>query len=119
MDSDIHGGSADSNEATVDVERTVEIANILRNERRIQVIIELKSAGEGGLSVGVLADRIAENEDGPDFTSVRKRVYISLYQTHIPTLDTVGVVDSGRDRDYVTRTSRFDEVISALHRLQE
>lgn len=105
---------------SIDVKRTAEIAGILRNSRRIYVMLELESVGEEGLSVGVLADRIAERECGPQFSSkARKAVYVALYQTHIPTLDawdTDGAINC--DRGLITRGSRFNEVMSALNRLQ-
>lgn len=119
MNSDTPSSSTDS--TGIDVERTAEIAGILRSSRRIQVILELESAGEDGLSIGELADQVAEREHGPDPTpEARKAVYVALYQSHVPTLAAWGgdgVIDC--DRDHVTRGGRFSEVISALHRLQE
>ena len=118
MDSDRYT-ETDNNEPTVDIERTAEIADILRNARRIQVILELDVAGEDGLAVGELADRIAEREHGPHFSpEARKAVYVALYQSHVPTLevwDGDGVIDC--ERDVVTRGRRFEEVRSALSRL--
>lgn len=116
MTSDIHSSSADS--TGIDVERTAELANILRNTRRIQILIELDSADEDGLAVGALADRIAEREHGPQFDpEARKAVYVALYQSHAPKLDAWNVIDL--QRDHVTRGRRFEEVFSALSRLQE
>lgn len=118
MDSDIHIDAQ-----SVDVEKTAEIADILRNERRIQVLIALESADDDGLTIGELAEAIAECEHGPGFSPAdRKTVYVSLYQTHIPVLAESGVEGSGVvdwDRDVITRGRRFDVVVSALDRLQE
>lgn len=106
----------DSTES-IDIERTAEIANILRNPRRIQVILELDSAGGEGLTVGELTDRIAEREHGPDPTpEARKAAYVALYQSHVPTLESWDVIDCQRDTANPGR--RFEEVVSALTRLQ-
>lgn len=115
MESDIHNETDDVQSA--DVERTAEIGDILRNERRIRVLIELESAGEDGLTVGELADRLAERDYGQHYESEdRKRIYIALYQTHIPTLEAGCIL--AVDRGICTRGSRFEELVSALARLQ-
>jgi hypothetical protein len=109
--------SSSTNSTDIDVERTAELANILRNTRRIQILIELDSADEDGLTVGELADRIAEREHGPQFSpEARKAVYVATYQCHAPKLDAWDVIDLRRDM--ATRGGRFEEVVSALDRLQ-
>ncbi|RLM59978.1 hypothetical protein [Halorubrum sp. Atlit-26R] len=100
----------------IDIAKTVQIADILRASRRIQVLIELESASENGMTVGSLADAIAENEPESESPNARRSVYVALYQSHLPKLESENLVDW--DRDTVTRSSRFDEVVSALHRLQ-
>jgi hypothetical protein len=116
MDLDIHNDSTDSTEC-VDVEQTAWVADILRNRRRIQVLIELDSVGEDGMSLGALADRLAERDHSPDFTpGERKRIYIVLHQCHIPRLSIDNVVN--RRRDLITPGSRYSDVLSALLRLQ-
>jgi hypothetical protein len=115
MNSDTPSSSTDSTD--IDVERTAELANILRNTRRIQILIELDSADEDGLTVGELADRIAEREHGPQFSpEARKAVYVATYQSHAPKLDAWNVIDC--ERGQVSRGGRFVEVVSALYRLQ-
>lgn len=80
--------------------------------------MELDSTGEGGLTIGELADRIAEREHGPQYGSkVHKAAYIAIYQCHAPKLDTWNVIDY--QRDTVKEGRRFDEVVSALYQLQE
>jgi hypothetical protein len=115
MDSDRYNDTDST--GCVDVKRTAELANILRNTRRIQILIELDSADEDGMTVGELADRIAEREHGPQFSpEARKAVYVATYQSHAPKLDAWNVIDL--QRDTATRGSRFEEVISTLDRLQ-
>jgi len=100
----------------IDVEQVAWIANLLQNTRRIQILIELDSADEDGLTVGELADRIAEREHGSQYSpEARKAVYVATYQSHAPKLDAWHVIDC--QRDVITRGRRFEEVMSALGRL--
>jgi len=65
-----------------------EVHDILRNDRRRNVIKQLQSQLEP-LSLRVLSERIAEIEtgDSPPPSNVRASVYNSLHQTHLPKLD--------------------------------
>ena len=71
-----------------------EIHNVLRNERRRQA---LKHLGQhsGTLTVDALAKHIASLETGesPPPHDVRKSVYVSLHQTHLPKLDELGIIE--------------------------
>lgn len=117
MDSNTPSSSTDSAEK-IDIEQTTWIADILRNRRRVQVLLELESVGDEGLSVGELVDRLAERDHGAGFSSdERRRIFVALYQTHVQTLDASDVLEV--ERDVCTRGGRFNEVVSALHRLQE
>ena len=117
MDSDRYNRSTERVE-NIDIDQTTWVADILRNRRRIQVLLELESVGEDGVSVSELADRLAERDFGEGFSSAeRRKIFVGLYQTHIPTLNATEVVNVG-SRDYVTRGGRYSEVLSALYRLQ-
>ena len=117
MDSNTQDGSTDSTATSADIAKTVQIANILRASRRIQVLLELYSASEYGMTVGSLADAIPENEPASESPNARRSAYIALSQSHLPKLESERVI--AWDRDTVTRPSRFNEMVSALHRLQE
>lgn len=94
------------------------MADILRNRRRIQVLLELESEGGEGVSVGELADRLAERDHGAGFGSdERRRIFVALYQSHIPRMEADMLVEKS-DRDLCTRGRRFNEVLSALYRIQ-
>jgi hypothetical protein len=98
------------------------VFDILSSPRRRYVLYYLRETGET-VALNDLAEHVAawENETEVDQLSdqERKRVYVSLYQTHIPKLDSVGIIDydqqSGmveltdrvhRIEDYLTETSR-------------
>lgn len=67
-----------------------------------------------------LAEQVAawENETEPDQITEqeRKRVYVSLYQTHIPRLDEVGVVEYDKDSgeiELASDASHIDEYLGS------
>jgi hypothetical protein len=79
------------------------IHDILSNSRRRAVLNHLKEES-GTVEVRDLASRIAERESGesPPPRNVRKSVYNSLLQTHLPKLDREDVVEYDDDRKTVT-----------------
>lgn len=77
---------------------------ILRSSRRRLLLHYLEQSG-GTRSRGELARYIAAAEEGIEMEQVtttdRKRVYVSLHQTHLPTMDDVGIIDYDEDRGTV------------------
>lgn len=71
-----------------------EAYSILRNDRRREVIRYLQST-VGDVSLGELAERIAERESGtsPPPRNKRESVYNALHQTHLPKLDEREIVE--------------------------
>lgn len=80
-----------------------EIHDLLRNERRQQVIKHMQRT-VGSTTLRELAEAIAEKETGesPPPRNIRDSVYNSLHQTHLPKLDRQGVVDYDSDRKTIT-----------------
>lgn len=76
-----------------------EIHELLRNERRQQVIEQLQQT-IGSISLRELSEAIAANETGtsPPPTNIRQSVYNSLHQTHLPKLDERGIITYDADR---------------------
>lgn len=72
------------------------IFNLLSVERRRLTLRYLRRNGPEA-SLSTLATRIAAHENAEPVDAVtsdqRKRVYIALYQSHLPKLDDAGVVD--------------------------
>lgn len=77
---------------------------ILRSSRRRLLLHYLERSG-GSRSRGELARYVAAAEEGVEMSQVtttdRKRVYVSLHQTHLPTMDDVGIIDYDKDRGTV------------------
>ena len=80
-----------------------EIHDLLRNERRRQVIKHMQRT-VGSTTLRELAEAIAEKETGesPPPKNIRDSVYNSLHQTHLPKLDERGVIDYDSDRKTIT-----------------
>ena len=88
-----------------------EIHDVLRNERRRLVLKRLREAG-GTQTVSDLAEHIASVESGesPPPRNVRQSVYVSLHQTHLPKLDTLGIVSYDEEANDVRLSEHADEV---------
>ena len=78
-----------------------EIFNILNNSRR-RMVIRYLDENRGYTKLGPLAEHIAAKENGitvQQLTSTqRKRAYISLYQCHLPKMDSLGVIEYNKSR---------------------
>lgn len=87
---------------------------ILQNRRRREVFHNLRSIN-GQVPLGDLATDIAAEENDSDASSVtskeRKRVYVGLYQFHLPKMDNIGVVDFNKDRGLVELTDAGREML--------
>ncbi|MEF8779095.1 MAG: hypothetical protein V5A46_00265 [Haloferacaceae archaeon] len=80
------------------------VYDILRNRRRRMVISQLQET-EGELTIGDVSEYIAAVENDKPVSALRskerKRVYISLYQSHLPKMDDAGVIAYDSDRGTV------------------
>lgn len=85
------------------------IFDLLRNWRRRQVLRYLDGA-DGSARLDELAEHIAAKENDISIqalsSSERKRVYIALYQCHLPKMDDSGVIDYNQARGTVSLRNR-------------
>ena len=92
---------ADSEPEPLPLDLTFEI---LKNQRRRLVLSHLKTV-DGESTIGELAEHIAAIENDCDVQALgaqqRKRVYIGLYQCHLPKMDDAGVIDFNQSRGRV------------------
>lgn len=90
-----------------------DIFHILQNERRRYVLQYLQEQA-GECTLRDLARQIAawENETSPQQVSSdeRQRVYIALYQAHLPKLDDFGVIDYNQARGIIKQTDLADMI---------
>lgn len=93
------------------------VFDILRNERR-RLVLEHLEDQEGDVTLGELAEKLAaiENDKPPaQITSQeRKRLYVGLYQCHLPRMDDANAIDFDRDRGVVKRSEQTELFIDHL-----
>ncbi|WP_132057473.1 DUF7344 domain-containing protein [Halorussus amylolyticus] len=88
-----------------------EIHNVLRNDRRRRALQHLRNT-DGALSVDTLAEHIATVETGesPPPRDVRKSVYVSLHQTHLPKLHELEIVEYDQREQQLELRDRAEEI---------
>lgn len=90
---------------------------ILKNSRRRFVIKYLQSRGSR-TSIAELAEHIAAIENGISVeelsSSQRKRVYVGLYQCHLPKMEDAGVIMYDKDRGYIEATDSLSKFASTI-----
>ncbi|QFU84937.1 DUF7344 domain-containing protein [Natronorubrum aibiense] len=100
-----------------------ELFDVFSNARRRRTVQYLKQRG-GVADLAPLVEQVAawENETDPDEVTrtQRRRVYISLYQTHLPMLEEHGIVDWDPD-DHAIELLPGDDVFEPYldHRLED
>lgn len=110
---------ADLNAPTYDGETLEldEVFHILQNERRRQVLMHLKDV-EGTVNMRDIAEQIAawENDTTVEnlYSDQRQRVYIALYQSHLPKLDDLGVIEYNQARGSIEPTPLVEDVTQYL-----
>ncbi|MEM4780367.1 MAG: hypothetical protein QXG03_02200 [Halalkalicoccus sp.] len=87
--------------------------HLLANRRRRAVLYYL-AEHDSRVSMRTLAERIAAWEHGTTVRQLgsdqRQRVYIALYQSHLPKLDGAGVIAYDQARGIVERADRADQL---------
>ncbi len=93
------------------------IFELLKNRRRRQVLSYLLET-EQTVTLGELAEQIAAWENNTDINALssdqRKRVYVALYQTHLPKMDDAGIIDYDQDRGLITLADNADLLMMYL-----
>lgn len=88
------------------------VFEVLSSPRRRYVLYALSERGDA--TVNEVATQVAAWEDGISTDAVtseqRKRVYVSLYQTHVPALAEAGVVEHDGETGTVSGGERLADV---------
>jgi len=91
--------------------------NILSNSRRRYILYYLYTR-DGRATIDELAGQIAAWENDMPVEELddtaRRRVYVSLYQTHLPKLDDFDIAAYDRDEGTVELTDRADQIMRYL-----
>lgn len=89
------------------------VFDVLSSPRRRYVLYYLRQHGDE-VELGTLSAEVAawENEKPVEELTdqERKRVYVSLYQTHIPKLSDAGIVEYDQESGTVSLTGRAEEI---------
>lgn len=95
--------------------------DLLSSRRRRRAVAYLNQNGDADLSE--VAEAVASEEFGPGHsTEEYKRVYVALYQSHVPKLADYGIVDYSGTAEPVRPGPEFDGAVrylSALQRVEE
>lgn len=85
-----------------------ELFHLLQSERRRRAIQYLLAADQETVSMRDVAEAVAAEEYDTTVPALgsedRQRVYITLYQSHLPQLDRAGVITYDQSRGHVTPT---------------
>ncbi|WP_435362004.1 DUF7344 domain-containing protein [Haloarchaeobius sp. DFWS5] len=119
--SETHGNDEDATNTEPDNESLPldAVFDILRNERRRRVLRYLLD-NDGRATISTLAEHIAaiENDTTTQALSAqeRKRVYVGLYQCHLPRMDDTGVVHFEQGRGVIELADAADQLCTYLDR---
>lgn len=90
-----------------------ELFHLLQNERRRRALQYILDCGDT-VDMREIAERLAAIENDVDVAELtsaqRKRVYVSLYQCHLPKLDEAAVIDYNKDRGRIAPTRRIAQL---------
>ncbi|MBZ6495728.1 DUF7344 domain-containing protein [Natrinema longum] len=93
------------------------IFELLKNRRRREVLAYLLEADDT-VTLGELAEQIAAWENDLEVNALssdqRKRVYVALYQTHLPKMDDAGIVEYDQDRGLISLADNADLLMMYL-----
>ena len=88
------------------------LSEILGNERRMLMIIFLIEQG-GNATVREITEYIMQKGE-KEGHKIRKSVYVSLSQTHIPMLEKEGFLRLERDMVYIENSKLFSDLVEFL-----
>jgi hypothetical protein len=105
VDSDDQEDGVELPEVNIDADEAIDA---ISNERRRWVLQEV-AASDSLTELGEIATERARLEVGHEpSTSERKRVYVALYQTHLPKLASIGAVDYNDTHGIVKASDQTD-----------
>ncbi|WP_254547441.1 DUF7344 domain-containing protein [Halomarina pelagica] len=94
-----------------------DLFHLLQNQRRRRVLRYLRNEEEK-VDMRDIAEHIAALENDVEVSALssaqRKRVYVGLYQCHLPKLDEVGVIKYDQSRGFVERTGLTEQLFPYL-----
>lgn len=109
-DADTEGHLDAATEDSIDKD---ELFHLLKSERRRRALRYLLDADEEPVRMRTLAEEVAATEYDTTVEALssdeRQRVYITLYQSHLPQLDRAGVIEYNQSRGRITTNPLIEE----------
>ena len=94
------------------------VFDILRNERRQLVLGYVAVTGDDVVNIGELAEHVAAIENDVPVNALssqqRKRVYVALYQCHLPKMGDSDVIEFDKDRGTIRLGPNADQITPYL-----
>ena len=110
---DLGGQHDGEREADAEPLEKDDIFHLLQNQRRRDSLRYLKAADDS-VRMRDLAEQVAAWEHDTTLQALtsdqRQRVYIALYQSHLPKLDEEGIIEYNQSRGIVERTPRASQL---------
>lgn len=102
--------SLDPSETPVDTDA---MFHLLRSERRRRALRYLLDVDEEPVSMREVAETVAAAEYHTTVDALRsddrQRVYITLYQSHLPQMDEAGIIEYNQDRGLIKSTPLIEQ----------
>lgn len=96
-----------------------QVFEVLKNQRRRDVLRYMRAA-EGSVSLSEITEQIAAWENDKDVSQIssseRKRVYVGLYQIHLPKMDAMGIISFNKPRGIIELEEDLDVLYKYLDR---
>lgn len=106
---------ADTDESALPLDQVFEI---LKNKRRRETLHYLRD-NDGQATLSDLAEHIAAIENDTTVklitSSQRKRVYVGLYQCHLPKMNDMDVIDFNQNRGTIEAGENMDQLEEYIH----
>lgn len=93
-----------------------EMADLISSERRRATIRAV--AAREPVGKDALTDAVRRRTNAGHTDQARKRVYVSLHQTHLPRLEDAGIIRADRDGNWHT-TANAAAVLAAIDHLEQ
>lgn len=97
--------------------QTDTVYETLKNSRRRMTLAYL-AAVETPVTISDLSEHVASLETGTPSDKLdsqdRKRVYVGLYQCHLPKMDDAGIVEFEKNRGLIDRGVNFEQVTAHM-----
>ena len=95
-----------------------DVFHVLQNERR-RLVLRCLAGVEGPVQMRDIADQVTAWENNTSVSQItsdqRQRVYIALYQSHLPKLDKLGLISYNQSRGIVEPRKLTEEATSYLN----